>query len=154
MALLLTLFNVLRGAYLDAFPAEGRDAAEAAYEQILSFLITSTRAAFSVAIVIAIGAWLVGPSRGAARIREFGRRVIGSTSAGGEGQEPSRVARFVDRYRTPLRVLVLGIAAIALMAISQPTGVTVLVVAVLVLVAIAVIEFLARGASRVPDPST
>lgn len=153
MALLLTLFNVLRGAYLDAFPAEGQDAAEAAYDQILSFLITSTRAAFSVAIVIAIGAWLVGPSRGAVRIREFGRRVIGSTAAEGEGQEPSRVATFVDRYRTPLRVVVLGIAAIALMAISQPTGVTVLVVAVLVLVAIGVIEFLARGASRVPDPS-
>lgn len=146
MALLLLLFNLGRTFYLDAVTSAGadRDAAAAAYDQILSFLRLSTRTLFAVAVIVAIGAWLAGPGPLATRIRERARTIA---QGGGRAAdfEPAPLAHFVARYRRALRVLVIGVALVVLIALNRVTPLTVLVVAALVLVGLLLIEFLAYG---------
>jgi hypothetical protein len=144
MALLLILFNVARSIYLDA-GFKNRDAAGSAYDQILSFLRLSARTALAVAIVVAIGAWLAGPGRLATRIREGVKKL----ASGGETQaiEESKVARFVTRYKTPLRAVVVGLALLILILMSRVSPLAVLIVALVVVLGLVIIEVLGRGAA-------
>jgi len=153
MALVLVLFNVGRTFYLDAVTGAGadRDAAEAAYNQILSFLRTSARTAFVVAVLVAIGAWVAGPSRLATRIRGF---VTGPKDGRPDsGVEPTALARFAARYRAALRVVIIGVGLIVLIAMNAVTPLTALVVALVVLALVVLVELLARGAPQVSDAS-
>lgn len=146
MALVLIAFNLARGAYLDAIENAGksREAGAAAFDQILDFLRVTLRTAFALGLVIAVGAWLAGPGRLATRIREG---VVGLVRGGGEG-EATPVGRFVSSYRTPLRVLVVGIGILILVVLSHPGPLAVIVVAVLIVVGLLLIEFLGRTAPR------
>ncbi|HEY8216004.1 MAG TPA: hypothetical protein VIH82_02650 [Acidimicrobiia bacterium] len=148
MALLLVIFNVARSFYLDA-GFRNRDAAGAAYDQVLGFLRLSARSALAVAIVVAIGAWIAGPGRLATRIRDGVKKL----SSGGEGQavEESRVGHFVTRYKTALRAAVVVIALVILVAMSRVSPLTVLVVALVVVLGLVIIEVLGRGAPS-PEP--
>jgi hypothetical protein len=149
MALLLILFNVGRSVYLNAFNAAGRDAAGAAYDQVLGFLRVSVRAVFTLGLVVAIGAWMAGPGRVAKAVRGAGQRLAGGTGdqAAAVGVDLRGAGALVARYRTPLRVIMIGLGAGVLMVLSSPSVWTALVVAVLVLVGLALIEALARVAS-------
>jgi hypothetical protein len=151
MALLLVLFNLGRSIYLDSLPSRvNQDAASAVYDQLLSFLRTSLRTAFVVAIVVAIGAWLVGPGRAATSIR---MRVRSATRRDLEpGETASPVATFVDRYRSALRILVVGVGLVILVVLDHPAPLAVLVILVLVLIGLLVIELLARGARPAATP--
>ena len=143
MALLLVIFNVARSFYLDA-GFRNRDAAGAAYDQILGFLRLSARSALAVAVVVAIGAWIAGPGRLATRIREGVKKL----SSGGEGAtvEETSVGRFVGRYKTALRVVVVGLALLVLVLASRVSPLIVLVVALVVVLGLVIIEILGRGA--------
>jgi len=143
MALLLVIFNVARSFYLDA-GFKNKDAAGAAYDQILSFLRLSARTALAVAIVVAIGAWLAGPGRLATRIREGVKRL----SSGGESQaiEQSSVGRFVSGHKTALRAVVIGFALLLLILLARVTPLTVLIIALVVVLGLVIIEILGRGA--------
>jgi hypothetical protein len=150
MALLLTLFNLGRSAYLDALPRKvnglevSHAAATAVYDQVLSFLRTSTRTAFVIAIIVAIAAWLSGPGRAGTRLRAAFHRDP-------TGDNVTPVGTFVNRYRNMLRVLVIAIGVIILIALDHPKPLAVLVIAVLVLIGLVVIEVLGR---RAPAAST
>lgn len=150
MALMLIVFNAGRKIYLDALPATvNLNAASAVYDQVLSFLRTSLRTAFVVAIIVAIAAWLAGPGHLATRIRESVRG--GHDLAPGETASP--VATFVYRYRNALRVLVVGIGLVILVALSAPTPLAVLVITVLVLIGVVIIELLGRNARPAATPT-
>ena len=143
MALLLIFFNLGRTIYLDALPSTvNQDAASSVYDQVLTFLRTSLRTAFVVAIIVAIGAWLAGPGQLATRIRESVRG--GHELAPGETAPP--LATFVYRYRNALRVLVIGIGLVILVALDAPTPLAVVVIAVLVVIGLVIIELLGRNA--------
>jgi hypothetical protein len=148
MALVLVIFNVGRSFYLDAF--RNRDAAAAAYDQVLSFLRLSARTALAVAIIVAIGAWIAGPGRLATRIRE-GVKGLASGEGRGAG-ESTAVSRFVVRYRVALRVVVIGLGLLILVILTAPTPLAVLIIALLVLAALIIIEVLGRGGSGAPAP--
>ena len=141
LGILLTIFNLGRTVYLDALPASvNQQAATAVYDQVLSFLRTSLRTGFVLALVIALGAWLSGPSRLAVRLRQAARREPV------EGAEPSPVGSWVGHYRNVLRVLVVAAGLILLVVLTNPTPAAVLVVTVLVLVGLVIIELLGRNA--------
>ena len=124
MALLLIVFNLGRTIYLDSLPSTvNQGAASAVYDQVLTFLRTSLRTAFVVAIIVAIGAWLAGPGHLATRIRESVRG--GHELAPGETAPP--LATFVYRYRNALRVLVIGIGLVILVVLDTPTPLAVVV---------------------------
>jgi hypothetical protein len=143
MAVVLTAFNLARGAYLDAIENAGRstDAAAAAYDQVLGFLRLSLRTTFVLAVIIAIAVWIAGPGRVATRVRST---IVGIVRGQGTG-EATAVGRFVAAHRVPLRLLVLGLGLVVLVVLSHPGPAAVLVVAGLVLVGILLIEFLGRS---------
>jgi hypothetical protein len=149
MLVVLTAFNLGRVAYLDAVtsPTLPRDAAAAAYDQLLTFLRLSARSLFVLGLVVAIGAWLAGPSGAATRVRSFVR--------GGEGTQLATegFAGWVARSRTGLRIFFIAIGAIVLVTWSHPKPLTVLGIMVIVLLAIALVEFLARTSADAA-PST
>jgi hypothetical protein len=146
-ALVLIVFNLLRTVYLDAVESASvdRDAADAVYEQILQFLRLSLRTTFVVAIVVAIGAWVAGPGSTATRLREGVKGLVNGDEAA--AVEQSSLGRFVARYKTALRVVVVLAGLVLLMALSQLTPLTVLVIAVLVVIGLLLVEFLGRGGS-------
>jgi hypothetical protein len=146
MALVLIVFNLARGRYLDAVEKAGRsrEANAAAFDQVLEFLRVSLRTTFAVGLAVAIGAWVAGPGRLATRIRESVLRLVR-----GEGDiEVTALGRFVGTYRVALRVAVVGLGVLILVVLSHPGPVAVLVVAALVVVGLLLIEFLGRGAAR------
>lgn len=147
MLVVLTAFNLGRVAYLDAVKSANRDAAAAVYDQLLSFLRLSARSLFALGLLVAIGAWLAGPSHAASRVRSVVR--------GGEGTQLATegFAGWVARSRTGLRIVFVGIGALVLVTWSHPKPLTVLGITILVLIAIAVTEFLARDSGTAPQPT-
>jgi hypothetical protein len=147
MLVILTAFNVGRTFYLDAVKTANRDAAAAVYDQVLNFLRLTARTGFVVGIIIAIGAWLAGPSTVARRLRSMVR--------GGEDRRLATegFAGWVARSRTGIRVVLIGIGALVLVAWSHPKPLTVLVITILVLIGIAVTEVLARGSTAPGEPA-
>ncbi len=141
MLVILSAFNIGRTFYLDAVKTANRDAAAAVYDQVLNFLRLSTRTGFVVGIVVAIGAWLAGPSTAALRVRSLVR--------GGEDRQLATegFAGWVARSRTGIRIALVGIGAVILVAWNHPKPLTVLVVTILVLIGIAGAEVLARGST-------
>jgi hypothetical protein len=149
MGIVLTAFNLGRAAYLDALPESvNRAAAQDVYDQVLTFLRTSLRTTFWIAIVIAIGAWLVGAGRAAVRVRETVGRALDRSRV--EDAAPAPLAGFVAHYRNVLRVLVIGLGLVILMAIDHPRPLSVLIVLVVVLIGLAVVEILGRAAPTPP----
>lgn len=147
MLVILSAFNVGRTFYLDAVKSANHDAAAAVYDQVLNFLRLSARTGFVLGIIIAIGAWLAGPSAGATRLRSMVR--------GGGDRQPATegFAGWVARSRTGIRIAIVGIGAVVLVAWSHPKPLTVLVVTLLTLIAIAATEVLARGSTAPPESS-
>jgi hypothetical protein len=151
-ALLLTVFNVGRSVYLNSLPADvNRAAATQVYDQLLDFLRTALRSVFVLGLVTAIGAWLAGPGQTATTIRDS---VVGLFRGRGRtaDTEPSRIAAFVFRYRSALRVVVAGIGVAILVVLSHPGPIAVLVIAIIVLVCLAIIEALSRKATVRAEP--
>jgi hypothetical protein len=152
MALVLIVFNLARGSYLDAIERAGRsrEANAAAFDQVLEFLRLSLRTMFAVGLAVALGAWIAGPGRLATRIREG---VLGLVRGEGDA-DVTGVGRFVGTYRVALRVLVVGVGGLILVVLSHPGVVAVLVVAALVVAGLLLIEFLGRAAPRVTEGTT
>jgi hypothetical protein len=150
MLLFLVIWNALRTPYQHALPATvNRDAAGAVYDQLISFLLLALRTVLAFALVVALGAWLAGPSRLAIRIRTGTRSLISRSP--GQSAISTKTAGFVDRQRTPLRVLVVGVGLVLLVLLNHPGPIAVLVIAIVVLVLLGVIELLGRGAPASAD---
>ena len=145
VALQLALLSVGRNFYLEAITSGGvrKGSAGAVWDQLTSFLRQSGTTVIVLALVIAIAAWVAGPSPLATRIRGLWTNALGGSS----DVEAGPVATFVARSKTPLRVAGAGVALAILILWNHPKPVTVLGVGILLLVYLAVIEFLGRGAS-------
>lgn len=144
MGLLIVALALGRTAYLDALPkGVNLDAARAVYDQLLTFLRTSLRTTFWLAVVIAIGAWLAGPGRAATKVRSTVSR--GLDKGGDEVATPAPIAGFVAMHKNVLRITVAGVALVIMGVLNHPTPVAVLVVTILALIGFAVIELLGRA---------
>jgi hypothetical protein len=152
MALLLVVLNVARNLYLDALPERvNEDAATAVYEQVLSFLRLSLRTALVVAILVAIGAWLAGPSKLATRIRAS---VRGGDRRLAPGETPSAASTFAYEHRTALRVAVAGVGLLILVLLQAPTPLAALLIALLIVIGLVAIELVARDARSLATTPT
>ena len=145
MALVLIVFNVSRGAYLDA-DRERRSKPRGGRRRFRpGARFPSHRAPHRVR----------AGARGrrgrlARRTRADGdadpRGRVGTRQGGGGEGEVTPVGRFVSSYRVPLRVLVVAVGVLILVVFSHPGPLAVIVVAVLVVVGLLLIEFLGRSA--------
>ncbi|MFF4908016.1 hypothetical protein ACFY2T_24505 [Streptomyces sp. NPDC001260] len=153
MVLLGVALTVFRAVYLDHLPPGTNSAAAGAvYDALVRFLRSSVRAVGALALVTAIGAFFVGPSRGAVFTRRFFSRSIGAgrDASVSAGLRLGPVGRFVHRFKKWIGVAILAVAAIVLFTWSYPTMAVVVWTALIVLVAFAIREFLDPGPSGAP----
>jgi hypothetical protein len=148
MLVLGIALTVFRQVYLDAVPADvlPQDAAASLYDTLIRFMRASLRRTAVAALVIAVAAFLTGPSTTAVTTR----RVLGNgiaalrRAAGSAGLRTGQVGDWVYSYRGPLRVATVVIAAAVLIVWNEPSITVILTVTALTLLVLAIIEFLAR----------
>jgi hypothetical protein len=126
MLLLGATLNVFRSVYLNAVPADQlpHDAAASIYDTIVYFIRLNLRAVLVVALAVAAGAWLTGPSATAVAVRRGIAGVMSFVRGGGErvGVTTGPVGVFAHTYRTVLRSVIIGIALVVYVQAAHPTG--------------------------------
>jgi len=144
MVVTAALLALGRSAFLDV--AKNRDAAGAVYDILTSLLRNGIRTIAVLGLVVAVAAFLSGPSRLAVRTRGSARRLIGGIGRADQpGWEPGPVGAWVGAHKVGLRVAGVALAFLVLLVWSTPGPLTILALTVLLLVYLAVIEFLGRA---------
>src|SRR5215207_6292083 len=152
LALSLAVFRTI---YLDAVPAAvlPHDAAAVAYDTIVAYLRLGLRAVLVLALVVAAGALVTGPSTTAVRTRQRLTAGIGRLRGGAEeaGLRTGPVGTWVYANKQLLRIVAVTLAVLFW---GQPTGKVILLLAGLLLVALALIEFLGQPPQPTATPTT
>ena len=148
---------IARPLYLDALPSSvDQDAALAVFNQLVGFLRNSLRAVFVLGLVVALAAYLTGPSRqavaarrGLARLSELGRR---------RGWRTGPVPAWVRAHKHPMQIAVVTAAVLVFVFWPYPgAGVIVCIdlVAAAFVVAVEVVGAdIASPQSEEPPPTT
>jgi hypothetical protein len=131
-------------------PTGGASAAGATFDIIVHFLRIGLRTVAVVGLILALGAFLAGPSPTAVGLRRWWTRQMARIRVGPSTSGP--VGTWTRKYVRLLRFGALGLAVLVFLFLAQPTGVAVLVIAICLLVVLAVIEYLARpGPVEAPE---
>jgi hypothetical protein len=117
------------------------------------FLRYGIRLVGVLVLVVALAAWLTGPTRAATGMRSTAKRIVGGAgeSAGTRGVTFGAFGAWVARYRAGLRVAAVLLALVTLLLWSEPRGATVLGLAILLLIVLALIEFVGRAGAGVSE---
>lgn len=137
--------TAFRQIYLNQLPpGVNQGAARAVYDALVNFLRVSLRAVGALAVAVAIGAYVIGPSRSAVAIRTACRSGIAAVRSVAEsvGYRSGPVGPFVHTYKRWIGAVILAGAAITLFFWNHATVSVVLWLAVIVLAAFAIREFL------------
>ena len=138
---------IARTIYLNSVPASvlPTDAAAAAYDALIHFLRVGLRVILAVGLVIAIGAFITGPSRAAVRTRAALASGIAWLRNVGErrGVSTGPFGQWVYRHRAVLRIGAVTLIALILVFWGQPTALTVILLVVILLILLGLIELLA-----------
>jgi hypothetical protein len=151
MVVLALGLAVFRSVYLDSVPAAvlPHDAATVLYDTIVRFLRLGLRTVLVLALVVAAGAFLTGPSATAVRTRAGLAGAIG-WGADRAGLPTGRFGVWVEANKRALQIVAVILACLALVFWSQPTGKVVLGLTLALLVVLALIEFLGRRPADAP----
>jgi hypothetical protein len=150
--------SVGRSIYLDAVtsPTLPRDTASAVFDTLVRFLREGVRLIIAVALIVAIGAWLTGPTMVATRLRATSRRVVGNAggAAGSHGFNFGGFGDWVAKHKAATRIGATLAVLIVLLLWNHPKAITVVSLAIVLLVLFGLIEFVARAAAAdEPPPS-
>lgn len=149
MALLALGFGLGRDLLLSNLPdgVERPDAVAVVFDTLTRFVLQAVRVLFALGVAILVGAWLVGPSAAATRLRAFWDRLLGRGSdLTGSSIDLGPVPAWVSRHLTALRATIIALAFVVLIAWNRPTGKVVLLIAVLTLIPLALVQLLAGAA--------
>jgi hypothetical protein len=153
MVLLGAVLLVVRGIYLNSVPSSvlPSDAAADIFDTYVRFIRAALRTLLVLGLVVAIGAFLTGPSVTAVRTRgAFTSGFAWIRRAGDRGGvSTGPVGRWTYAHRTALRVFAVGLAAIIFVFWGRPTAMVVILLAVLLVVVLGLIELIGR-----PEPAT
>ena len=140
--------TLARTYYVETTPADILTASSAGnvFETLVRFLRSSLRAVGVLFLLLALAAFVTGPSTGAVRARGSVQRGLGSLrgSAEAAGWQTGPVGDWIYAHRGALRIATFLTAGVALMFWSRPTAVVVVVVAAIVVLVLLVIELLGR----------
>jgi hypothetical protein len=136
-----------RNAYASGIPTDimPRSTAEYIYDTLVRYLRLSIRLIFVIGLLVALGVWVSGPSPRAVALRRW---VGTNTQHFGEGLSAGPVTNFVARYTNPLRIGVIGLGALVLLLISNPTAGAIIILVVVVGLLLLAIEVLRAPARR------
>jgi hypothetical protein len=142
---------IFRNIYLGSVPASlPADAAAALFDTFVRFIKQALRVLLLVGLIVAIGAFLTGPSTTAVKIRGACASGIAWIRQSGEraGLRTGPVGTWTYAHRTVLRAGAVAVAALVFVFWGQPTGVVVIVIAGLLLLVLGLIELIGRPATR------
>jgi hypothetical protein len=135
--------RIVRRAVTDRVEVDvRRQAVESLWGRLFETLFQRTAALAVLGLVIALGAWLAGPSRLAVGLRTRVRSIRGG-EAGEPAPEPSGLGRVLGAHRTGVRLAILAVAAGVLLLLPGVSALAIVVVALVALSAIIVVEILA-----------
>ncbi|QOV39430.1 hypothetical protein IM697_14155 [Streptomyces ferrugineus] len=146
---------VARRYYLDHLPRTvlSEPAAAAVFDTLLRFLRVTLRTVIVLGVVVALGAYLVGPGRLPRAVRGRAERGADATArwAGSRGITTGPAGTWTAAHRGALTAGVLLLITVLFALWNNPTPATVLVLVIILLAALAVIALLAAdGRSRPP----
>lgn len=154
--------TLVRMMYVETTPANvlTAESAGTVFDTLVRFLRTGLRATAVLALLVALAAFLTGPSAAASRARSLFDRGVGSARGGADaaGWHLDPVGNWVYAHKGGLRLATFIAGGLALMFWTRPTAWTVVVVALLVVIVLAVVEFLGQppspGPARIPRQPT
>lgn len=138
--------------YVNTTPADilSSEAAGNVFDTLVRFLRAGLRATAVLGLVVALGAFLAGPSASAVRIRAVVERGIASLQGSAEapGWQPGRFGTWIHSNKRWLRLGVFVAAGLVLLFWTGSTPWVIVTTTLIVAVALTVIEFVGR-----PRPS-
>ena len=138
---------IARTIYLNSVPSNvlPSDAAAAAFDALVHFLRVGLRVVLAVGLVIAIGAFITGPSRAAVRTRAaLGSGITWLRNVGERrGVSAGPFGQWTYRHRAVLRIGAVTLVALILVFWGQPTALTVILLVVILLILLGLIELVA-----------
>jgi hypothetical protein len=154
MLLLGILLALARPLYLDRVPADvlPREAAGDVFDTLVRYLRNGLRVTALAALIVALGAFLTGPSTTARTIRSWFVRLAAGLRTGAEakGVTTGRFGVWVHQHRTALRGALAALGAVVVVLWPHPTIAVVLWTALLVVIGLAAVELVARPAAVQP----
>jgi len=139
---------IARSIYLNSVPPTvlPGDAAAAAFDAMVYFIRVGLRVVLAVGLVVAIGAFITGPSRAAIQTRSALKSWLGWIRNFGErrGVSTGPVGEWTYAHRRALRIGAVALMAVIFVFWGQPTAVVVIVLAVILLVLLGLIELIGR----------
>ena len=143
---------IFRGVYLNTVPNAvlPSDAAAAAFDILVRFIKEALRVLLVLGLVVAIGAFLTGPSVTAVRTRGAFTSAFGWLRSSGErkGLSTGPAGRWTYAHRHALRICAVGLAAVIFVFQGQPTPASVIVLVIVLLVVLGLIELIGRPPGR------
>jgi hypothetical protein len=152
MLILAIGLQVFRGVYLSSVPSSvlPADAAGAAFDTMVHFIKVTLRVVLVIGLVVALGAFITGPSRTAVRTRSALKSGIGWIRDFGErrGVSAGPAGRWTYLHRRGLRIGAVALAALIFVFWGQPTGLVVILIVVVLLVVLGLIELIGRPVQK------
>ncbi|MFK0110801.1 hypothetical protein [Streptomyces sp. NPDC091217] len=140
---------VARRYYLDHLPSQvqSKAAAAAVFDTLVRFLRVSLRTAVVLGVVIALGAYFIGPGRLPVAVRGTSERTADSAArwAAGHHVRAGRAGTWALAYRRWITLAALLIIALVFALWNHPTVLTVLLLVLVLLAALAVLCLLAAA---------
>ncbi|GAA3772050.1 hypothetical protein GCM10022403_004150 [Streptomyces coacervatus] len=146
---------VVRHYYLDHLPAQVQSeaAAAAVFDTLLHFLRLSLRTAIVLGIVIALGAYLIGPGRLPVAIRSASERTADSAATWAYAHEvrTGKAGVWAETHRRWIALAALLIVALVFALWNHPTALTILLLCLVLLAVLALLALLAAGGRAALD---
>lgn len=147
MLALGVLLAIGRLLYLDAVPTNvvSDDAAASVFDTLVRFLRSGIRATAALALVVALAAFMVGPSTVVVRVRKalaMGLSSLGNR-ADGAGWSTGRPGAWTVAHKRAVELAVVVLGALILTFWAQPTAAGVVTLALVALLVLAVVEIVA-----------
>jgi hypothetical protein len=140
---------VARHYYLDHLPPQVQSdaAAAAVFDHLLHFLRVTLRTVIVLGVVVALGAYFVGPGRGAVAVRATSERTADSVARWAQDHDvrTGRAGTWTADHRRALTIGVLLLLALLFALWNHPTVMTVLLLVLVFLAVLAVIALLAAS---------
>lgn len=149
MTFTLVALSLARTAYIANLPRGANiAAATAVFETLTRYVLQALRVLFAIGVVMLFAAWVAGPSTAATWIRNVWNRLLGRGGAGiGNNVDLGPVPNWLAAHLVAVRAVIIGLAVVALVFWTRPTGKVVLLIAVLTLIPLALAQLLANSAA-------
>ncbi len=150
MVLTLLAFAFARNQYLNGLPDEVHNPAAAAaiFDILTNYLVRALRMLLVVGLLILFGAWVMGPTESASKVRAGWDTLLGRATETGSDRLAGPLAIAAATYERGLLTGTAILGGLILVTWSKPTGMVVLLVVAITLLAMAGIRVLAEIARR------